>query len=67
MPLIELKNQILQKYKSESEMARSMKWPRQKLNKITNGVKVPDVGEISELSQALNISISRVASFFLNH
>ena len=60
-----LKQRIISKYGSEAEMARCIKWPRQRLNKITNGIKVPDVDEISTIASALGLSISATAKFFL--
>lgn len=59
-----LSRMILQKYKTESQMAREMGWKRQRLNKIVNGTKIPNVLELNELSEALDASIGMVASFF---
>lgn len=60
-----LKNEILNAYKKESKCAEAMGWPRQKLNKITNGDKEPTVEELNAIAIALNKPISFVVSFFL--
>ena len=52
-------------YRSESAMANSLGWPRQRLNKITNGIKEPDLQELDAISQALHRPIGEVARFFL--
>ena len=61
----QLKNCIKSKYGSELAMAKAMNWPRQRLNKITNGKKEPDVSEVAEIASALDLSITVVAEFFL--
>ena len=61
----QLKACICKKYGSEAAMARAMDWPRQRLNKITNGIKEPDVSEVNEIAKALECPISTVAAFFL--
>lgn len=65
MQLDRLKVCIKAKFGTEANMARRMNWPRQRLNKITTGRKVPDVGEIGEMATALEESITKVAEFFL--
>ena len=64
-PNFAFKQRIVAKYGSEAEMARCIKWSRQRLNKITNGIKIPDVDEISVMASALGLSISTTAKFFL--
>ena len=49
---------IHKNYDSESEMAISMGWSRQRLNRITNGKKVPDLIEVNCIANALNTSFS---------
>ncbi len=60
-----LKNEILSVYKRESNCAKAIGWPRQKLNKITNGDKEPTVEELNAIAIALDKPISYVVSFFL--
>lgn len=61
-----LKQFITKVYGTEANMARTMNWPRQRLNKITTGRKIPDVAEIGEMAKALGTSITQMAEFFLN-
>ena len=61
----ELRSLIFKHYDTEAQLARKLNWSRQKLNKITNGNKVPDIQELSELSRGLNISVGALAEFFL--
>ena len=63
----ELKGLIYSKFISESDLARHLGWARQKLNKITNGIKEPDITELNELAKALNKPIGDMAQIFLNH
>lgn len=63
----ELHNAIHEVYKNESACASAMGWTRQKLNKITNMIKEPTVGELNELAVALKKTVGEVASFFLNN
>lgn len=61
----ELKELINMKCGSEAQLARKIGWKRQRLNKITNGNKVPDVDELSAIANGIGISVSRTAKFFL--
>lgn len=60
-----LRSLIYSKYDSEAEMARTMGWARQRLSKITNGDKIPDVFELDDLAKALDTSMSKIAPLFL--
>lgn len=61
----ELRLLILSQYDSEADLARSIGWTRQRLNKITNGVKVPNVQEVNELAKALKVSTDTITKIFL--
>lgn len=63
----ELKGLIYSKFNSESDLARRLGWTRQKLNKITNGVKEPDITELNELAKILEKPIGDMAQIFLNN
>lgn len=69
MSLVDMKSQlreiIAENYQSEAECARKMGWTRQKLNKLTNGIKEPDVSEVQELSVALHKPILDITLIFL--
>ena len=62
----ELRGLIYSKFDSESEMAKFLGWPRQRLNKITNGIKEPDIKELNELAEALGRSVGDIAKIFLD-
>lgn len=63
--IMELSDLIRSKYKSESACAAQMGWPRQRLNKITNGAKEPDIRELNQLAVALECSVEKVLNIFL--
>lgn len=52
-------------YDNESCMARAMGWKRQKLSKITNGIKEPDIQELNEIAIALEKPVGEIAQIFL--
>lgn len=60
-----LKATILKIYPTESACAKAMGWPRQRLNRITTGAKVPDLYEVKCLALATNMSLEKMAGFFL--
>lgn len=63
----ELRGLIYSKYDSESELAEKIGWSRQRISKITNGVKEPDIDEIAALSKALGKSVGEIAEIFLRY
>ena len=64
--VFELRGLIYAKYENEAQCARKMGWVRQKLSKITNGTKEPDIRELAALAEALDMSMERVAQIFLS-
>lgn len=60
-----LRGCIYERFESESEFARLIGWPKQRLSKITNGTKEPTVSEINQIATGLGISVGDVAAFFL--
>lgn len=62
-----LRGAIYEQFDSEAEFAQEIGWPRQRLNRITTGRKEPTVSELNELAIGLNISVERVAGFFLQN
>lgn len=60
-----IKDLIYEKFKTEAACAKALGWPRQRLNKITNGIKVPTVKEVNELSLVLDTPVGDIAKFFL--
>ncbi|WP_185741092.1 helix-turn-helix transcriptional regulator [Clostridium sp. KNHs216] len=61
----ELRGLIYSQFDSETEFAKAIGWPRQRVNKITNGTKEPDIDELSVLAKALNKSVGEIAQIFL--
>ena len=64
--ILELSGLIHSKFETESKMANFMGWSRQRLNKITNGDKEPDLDEVRDISDALDVSFMTVAQIFLD-
>ena len=64
--ILELNGLIHCHFSSEAELARVLHWPRQRLNKITNGDKEPDLGEVRDLANALEEPFDKIAFIFLN-
>ena len=62
----ELTAMINEKYGRESRMASDMGWTRQRLNKITNGRKEPDLEEVQAIAEKLEQPFAKVAYIFLN-
>lgn len=63
---LQLNGIIHSKFESESKMAAEMGWSRQRLNKITNGQRVPDLIEVDDMAKALDSSFSDLAHIFLH-
>ncbi len=61
----ELCGLIHSKFDTEADLARELGWNRQKLNRITNGTREPDLAEAAALAAALGVSIDRVANIIL--
>lgn len=61
----ELNGLIHSKFPSESVMADEMGWSRQRLNRITNKRKMPDLQETAEIANALGKPLTFVANIFL--
>jgi len=64
--ILELSGMIHSKYGSEVNMADAMHWSRQRLNKITNCKKVPNLYEVLELANALGTDYMTMAHIFLS-
>lgn len=61
----ELRSIIYGKFDTESDFAQALGWERQRLSKITNGQKEPNVEELNSLATGLGISVEKVAQIFL--
>ena len=63
----ELRGLIYGKYETEAKLADDLGWPKQRLNKITNGNKEPDLEEVAALAGKLDTSIEEMVYIFLRH
>lgn len=52
-------------FRSEANMAKRMGWSRQRLNKITTGLKTPNVNDINKMASALDTSVGNLCDIFL--
>ena len=52
-------------FDTESECARTLGWPRQKLNKITNGTREPTLEEVSQIAAVFQKPLGDIAEIFL--
>lgn len=64
--ILALSGLIHSRFDTESKMAAYMGWSRQRLNKITNGDKDPDLDDVRSISDALNVPFMTVAQIFLD-
>lgn len=56
---------IYSQFDSESDFARALGWPRQAVNKLSNGIKQPDLEEIDAMAKVLNVSELELMHIFL--
>lgn len=56
---------IHNKYDFEIQLAREIGWSKQRLSRITTGIKKPDLSEVSTLSKALDVPFEQLANIFL--
>jgi len=61
-----LKRLIAERYKSEAQAAKALGWSRQRLNRITNGKKEPDLDEVNALAKLLKKPLGEIAAIFLS-
>ena len=60
-----LRGLIYSRYDSEAEFAKAIGWSRQRLSRITNGVKEPNVEDINILAGGLNLNVGDIVEIFL--
>lgn len=63
----ELRGLIYSNFDSESQFANAIGWPRQRVSKITNGTKEPDIDELNTFAGALHKSVGEMAQIFLRY
>ena len=54
-------------FNNEAEFARTLNWSRQRLNKISNGTKQPDLQEVDEMAKHLQIQPEHLIQIFLTN
>ena len=64
--ILALSGLIHSKFDSEAQMSSAMGWTRQRLNKITNGNKEPDLFDVQAIANVLGVSFMDVAQIFLD-
>lgn len=63
--IIELSGLIYSKYAKECQLADDLGWTRQRLNKIVNGKKEPDLEEVAALAEKLGQPVGEMVLLFL--
>ena len=64
-PETEIKAVISAHFPTESALARELGWPRQRLNKLTTGARLPTIREINDLSRELGMPVGNLVDIFL--
>ena len=59
-----LRSLIYGKFNTEAAFAGRLGWTRQRLSKITNGKKIPNIYEAKEMADALDEDIAKIAACF---
>ena len=65
--VFELSALIHGKFKTDSDFAKELNWPKQKVYKIVNGLKAPSLDEGIEISRCLGVSLEKIAEIFLRY
>lgn len=63
----ELRGLIYGRYDTESQLADELGWPKQKLNKITNGAMEPNLKDVVALAGKLDKTVEEMVFIFLRH
>ena len=67
MKVKELRGLIYSTYDTEADMAKEMNWSRQRLSRITNGQKEPNIEELNALAKLLGKSVEDISQIFLRY
>lgn len=62
-----LEELIYSKYKSQASCAKALGWPRQKLNYIVTGQRVPSLQDSIDLAEVLQVSIGVISQKILSN
>lgn len=58
---------VYSKFDSEAQFARAMGWERQRVNKLSNGVRQPNLEEVDTMAKALCVSPMELMYIFLEN
>lgn len=64
--VVALRNLIQKRFDSESAAARSLGWPRQRLNRLTTGRRKPSISEARDLARLLSVDVGELIDIFLS-
>lgn len=53
--MLTLRGVVLSKYKTIGEFSEAIGWKRNKSSRILNGIQTPDINDIEEITQCLEI------------
>lgn len=53
--MLTLRGVVLSKYKTIGEFSEAIGWQRNKSSRILNGIQTPDINDIEEITQCLEI------------
>ena len=59
-----LRTVIRKKYRTDNEFAKAMGWTKQKVSKTLKGQRSPKISDLNAMSEALELPIGEVVSFF---
>jgi len=65
--VFELSALIHGRFRTDSDFARHIGWPRQRLYKIVNGYKEPSLDEAIAIARGLEEPLERIANIFLRY
>ena len=65
--VFELSALIHGKFKTDSDFAKQLNWPRQRVYKIVNGLKDPSLDEGIEIAKCLEVPLEQIAEIFLRY
>lgn len=60
-----LRSIIYSVFGTEAECAKKLNWDKQRLNRITNGVKQPTISEVAAITAATGRQQTEIADIFL--
>ena len=65
MDQAQLRSIIYGRFRTAADMARQLKWGKQKLHRIISGKQVPNLTELSDMARVLEKPLMEMADIFL--